>query len=87
MSEERKLSDRRADKSPKSSKKTSADPSDQQGAATARDLPKGETVDYIASLLENLRDMAEKADLSFLAYLIGIAFNEAESEKAREDAS
>jgi hypothetical protein len=36
-------------------------------------------------LLEGLRELAQDAQLSFLAYLIGIALEEAQAEKARRD--
>ena len=37
--------------------------------------------EYIASMLEGLRQFAVGAQLPFLAYLIGVALEEAKSEK------
>jgi hypothetical protein len=50
-----------------------------------QNLTPKEVADYIASLLEGLRELAQDAQLSFLAYLIGIALEEAQAEKARRD--
>jgi hypothetical protein len=50
-----------------------------------QDLTPKEVADYIASLLEGLRELAQDAQLSFLAYLIAIALEEAQAEKARRD--
>jgi len=44
-----------------------------------------ETAEYIASLLESLRLLAHQTHLPFLAYLLGIALEEANSEKAKRD--
>ncbi len=44
-----------------------------------------EAVEYIASLLEDLRLMAQQAQIPFLAYLIGVALEEANDEKPRRD--
>lgn len=44
-----------------------------------------EAADYIASLLASLRPVAEQAKLSFLAYLIAVAQEEAKAEKACAD--
>ncbi|MEG6509749.1 hypothetical protein V6C03_12310 [Methyloligella sp. 2.7D] len=46
---------------------------------------KTDAAEYIASLLEGLRHVADGAELSFLAYLIGVALEEARSEQARGD--
>jgi hypothetical protein len=40
-----------------------------------------EAAEYIASLLEALRLVAHGAQMPFLAYLIGVAHEEAKSEK------
>ena len=50
-------------------------------------MQRDEAVDYIASLLESLREVAARADLAFLAYLIGIAVDEAKAQKSRSGAS
>ena len=44
-----------------------------------------EVVECIASMLDNLKALAQGAQLTFLAYLIGIAVEEAEEEKSRGD--
>ena len=47
------------------------------------DLSRGETVEYIASMLEGLQSLAKRGQLPFLAYLIEIAREEARAEKLR----
>lgn len=44
-----------------------------------------EAAEYVASLLEGLRLMAQRAQLPFLAYLIGVALEEANHEKQKAD--
>jgi hypothetical protein len=44
-----------------------------------------EAAEYIASLLEGLRLVAQEAHLPFLAYLISVAIEEANNEKADRD--
>jgi len=44
-----------------------------------------EAAEYIASLLDGLRRVANEAHLPFLAYLISVALEEANTEKARCD--
>ncbi len=39
---------------------------------------------YISYLLDELRVMAEKGEMPFLAYLLNIAYEEAESQKLRK---
>ncbi len=48
-------------------------------------LSQREAAEYIASLLEGLRVVAHNAQLQFLAYLINIALEEANNEKAVSD--
>jgi hypothetical protein len=48
-------------------------------------MTRQEAAEYIASLLEGLRLVAHGAQLSFLAYLINVALEEAKSEKANRD--
>ena len=50
-----------------------------------KEMTRQEAAEYSASLLEALRSIAQGAKLSFLAYLIGMALEEAEAEKARRD--
>jgi hypothetical protein len=49
------------------------------------DLSRKEAAEYIASLLEGLRHVAHNAQLQFLAYLINVALEEANNEKASHD--
>jgi hypothetical protein len=55
------------------------------GSSGGGDFTRQEAADYIASLLDSLRPIAEQAKLSFLAYLIAVALEEAKAEKARAD--
>ena len=41
-----------------------------------------EAAEYIASLLEELKLVAKRAEMPFLAYLIAVALEEAKNEKA-----
>lgn len=65
-----------------------------QGATVGSGPPSGgeqpvlsgrEAAEYVASLLEGLRLMALRAQLPFLAHLINMALDEANSEKQRVD--
>ena len=49
------------------------------------ELTRQEAAEYIASLLEGLKLVAHNAQLSFLAYLITIALEEAQAEKSNRD--
>lgn len=44
-----------------------------------------EAAEYIASMLKSLRLVAHQAELPFLAYLIGVALEEADDVKSRSD--
>ena len=58
------------------------------GAKASRegpDLTHQEAADYIASMLEGLRLVAQNAQMPFLAYLINVAVEEASSEKTNRD--
>ena len=44
-----------------------------------------EAAEYIAAMLESLRLLAHQTHLPFLAYLLGIALEEANSEKTKRD--
>ena len=50
-----------------------------------RELSRKEAAEYIASLLEGLRLVAHNSQLKFLAYLINVALEEANNEKASRD--
>lgn len=43
-----------------------------------------QTAGYISYLLDDLRLLAEQSKMPFLAYLLNMAFEEAESQKHRE---
>ena len=45
------------------------------------DLTHQEAAEYVASMLEGLRLVAQNAQMPFLAYLINVALEEANSEK------
>lgn len=65
---------------------SSARPPMDFGAAGNGEQPsRREAAEYIASLLEGLRRVAHESELPFLAYLISIALEEADNEKARRD--
>ena len=58
------------------------------GASPSREGPElthQEAADYIASMLEGLRLVAQNAQMPFLAYLINVALEEARLEKAKRD--
>ena len=44
-----------------------------------------EAAEYIASMLEALQQLAGSAKMTFLAYLINVALEEARIEKAKRD--
>lgn len=52
-----------------------------EGSESAR----REAAEYIASLLGSLRLVAHQAELPFLAYLIGVALEEANDVKSKRD--
>ncbi len=60
-------------------------PGAKSSSGDGRKLSRKEAADYIASLLEGLRVVAHNAQLQFLAYLIGMALEEAKNEKAVPD--
>jgi hypothetical protein len=49
------------------------------------ELSHREASEYIASMLESLRQVASSAGMPFLAYLINVALEEANLEKAKRD--
>jgi len=51
------------------------------------ELSDQEAAEYIASILEGLTQVASSARMSFLAYLINIALEEAKTEKTRRRGS
>ncbi|ODR98688.1 hypothetical protein AUC68_09880 [Methyloceanibacter methanicus] len=49
------------------------------------DATREEVADYIASMLTSLRLLAHRKDMALLAYLIGVALEEANAQKAGQD--
>jgi hypothetical protein len=49
------------------------------------ELTHHEAAEYIASMLAGLRLVAQDAQMPFLAYLINVALEEANNEKAKRD--
>ena len=62
-------------------------PSLQQAVPSSHgpELTHTEAAEYIASLLEGLRLVAQNAQMPFLAYLVTVALEEAKNEKANRD--
>ncbi len=50
----------------------------------APDMTRREAADYIAGMLGGLHSIAHRADLSFIAYLLAMALEEAQAEKVRD---
>jgi hypothetical protein len=53
-----------------------------RGPGDTQPMSRLEAAEYIASLLDSLRGVASGAQLPFLAYLISVALEEANSEKS-----
>ena len=49
------------------------------------DMSRREAADYIAGMLDGLHEIAFRAELSFIAYLLAMDIEEAQAEKSRED--
>lgn len=49
------------------------------------DMTRGEAAAYIADLLDELKTIANCAGLSFVAYLLAMAKEEAKTEKSRNE--
>jgi hypothetical protein len=67
---------------------TRARPPAGSGAGSSREGPeltRQEAADYIASLLEGMRLVAQNAQMPFLAYLLNVALEEANNEKTNRD--
>ncbi len=48
-------------------------------------MTRREAADYIAGMLDGLHAIADGANLTFVAYLLAMAKDEAQAEKSRED--
>lgn len=85
--QEGKLTGRtRGSKLGKKSSSPARDKAGAQGKAVAPlPLEKREAADYLAGMLKGLHEVASRADLRFLSYLIEVAMHEAQAEKARTD--
>ena len=57
-----------------------ANPADRQSEPSRK-----EAAEYIASLLEGLRHLANQTQMPFLAYLLAMAQEEANTERAKPD--
>lgn len=55
------------------------------GGTPPNDMTPQEAAEYIASMLEGLHQVAKGAEMSFLAYLIDVAREEANSRKAHRN--
>jgi hypothetical protein len=49
------------------------------------DMTRREAADYIATLVDELKSIAQAAGLPLIAYLLAMAKEEAQVERARED--
>jgi hypothetical protein len=54
-------------------------------SGSGSNMTRREAADYIAGMLDGLKSIAHKAGLSFVAYLLAMAIEEARAEKSRED--
>jgi hypothetical protein len=55
------------------------------GGAPGSELTHHEAAEYIASMLDGLHSVAKSAEMPFLAYLIEVAREEADSQRAKRD--
>lgn len=58
------------------------------GTSPSRERPElthQEAAEYVASMLEGLRLVAQNAQMPFLAYLLNVALEEANNEKGNRD--
>jgi len=55
------------------------------GVASRQDATREEVADYIASMLKSMRLLAHQKNMSLLSYLIGVALEEANAQKAGQD--
>lgn len=87
--EEDKLSNHRHSKGPGEELHAAPGPGKRENGSASKAatglnaLGEGDAAEYIAGLLDGLKKVAANANLSFLAYLIGVALEEAREEKSR----
>ena len=58
---------------------------DRKGPINGSDLTRREAADYIATLVDELKSIAQAAGLPLIAYLLAMAKEEAQVERARDD--
>jgi hypothetical protein len=58
---------------------------DRKGPINGSDLTRREAADYIATLVDELKSIAQAAGLPMIAYLLAMAKEEAQVERTRED--
>ena len=58
---------------------------DKKGPIDGSDLTRREAADYIASLVDELKLIAQAAGLPLIAYLLAMAKEEAQVERSRDD--
>ena len=56
-----------------------------EGPINGSDLTRREAADYIATLVDELKSIAQAAGLPMIAYLLAMAKEEAQVERARDD--
>jgi hypothetical protein len=58
---------------------------DENSIGEAPELSHREAAEYVASMLDGLRQVASSAKMPFLTYLISVALEEAKAEQAKRD--
>jgi len=58
---------------------------DESPTGEVPELSQREAAEYVASMLDGLRQAASSAKMPFLAYLISVALEEAKSEQAKRN--
>ena len=58
---------------------------DRKDPINGSDLTRREAADYIATLVDELKSIAQAAGLPLIAYLLAMAKEEAQVERARDD--
>jgi len=58
---------------------------DKKGPIDGSDLTRREAADYIATLVDELKSIAQAAGLPLIAYLLAMAKEEAQVERSRDD--
>ena len=58
---------------------------ERKGPIDGSDMTRREAADYIAALVDELKSIAQAAGLPMIAYLLAMAKEEAQVERARDD--